>query len=125
MIYLRYIVSFFSFVAISWASEYSEILDIIDNTYIYTVTATGSMEPAFNEHYYLLVKKIPYHDTRIGDVILANEPCCDIPVCHRIIRKSGGGSLLVLKGDNNLTPDRFWITESQYIGIVVGIIRKP
>lgn len=103
----------------------TEIIPVLDDTDIYDVFATGSMEPTFNEHCWLLVKKLPFAGLHVGDIILVSYPWCKAPVSHRVIRLSSGGTLVVTKGDANQVEDYGWATESQYIGTVVGIVRKP
>lgn len=89
----------------------------------YTVLATGSMEPVFNEHFDLYIRKLPFRDIRVGDVVLYLAPGQTVPTCHRVVRKSSGGSVVIEKGDHNMVEDPYLIDESMYVGVVVAIVR--
>lgn len=108
------------------------IKPILSNTTVYPVMATGSMKPTFDENNYLCVKNIPFEEVREGDIILykLNKPITlgniviEI-ICHRVWRRSSGGSILLAKGDANSWVDETFITKEMYLGVVVGIIRIP
>jgi signal peptidase I len=72
----------------------------------------------------LLVKKVPIDSLKVGDVIVfntsnnKNEP----PVVHRIVAiwQYEGEYFFKTNGDNNLLPDKDWITTgNDVIGVVV------
>lgn len=99
---------------------------------IYSVLPTGSMEPTFDEDWPLLVQTPSFFSLKVGDVIIYRaarpydyEGTPISLVCHRIVRRSSGGAALIAKGDHNDRPDDNLITESMYVGLVVGMIRRP
>lgn len=120
----------------SITSDYDAILrgytakvnSVVSSSYIKSVMATGSMEPAFNERYlilYQIAAQRPLNERRVGDVILywgfIDEEL--MLICHRIIAISSGGSIAVVKGDANERPDKGYVTAESYVGLVVGWVR--
>lgn len=97
----------------------------------YDVLPTGSMKPAFDENYSLFVKKLEFESIKIGDVIIVKVAPIKVGensfcsyVCHRVIRKSSEGSIVITKGDANSVEDSYFIDKSMYIGTVIAIVRK-
>lgn len=108
-----------------YATSTEQVNDILGDVEVWNVLPTGSMEPAFNEKWCLLTKKLPFDKIRVTDVILVKVTGYSGPICHRVIRKSSGGSVLVTMGDANHGEDSWLVTESMYLGTVVGIVRLP
>jgi signal peptidase I len=96
---------------------------------LYTILPTGSMEPTFNEDYYILVEYRPFTSLRVGQIIVYRCEPFDIEgktydtVVHRVWRISSGGSVVITKGDANKRIDRELITESMLVGVVTGWVR--
>lgn len=93
------------------------------------VTATGSMLPAFDERFYVLVlspDEYPFSQVRSNDIILywgVIDGKVTL-ICHAVLAISSGHSVVVCKGYNNPSPDTGLIYAAQYAGFVVGAIRK-
>lgn len=93
------------------------------------VTATGSMLPAFDERFYLLVlspDEYPFSQVRSNDIILY-WGLIDGKVtliCHAVLSVSSNHSVVVCKGYNNLRPDTGLIYANQYAGFVAGWVRR-
>lgn len=95
---------------------------------VYAPMATGSMRPTFDEKDMLLVKSLPFKDLRVGDIIIyhptTKRPGLEgVPVVHRVVRKSSGGSVVICRGDSLADEDPDFIVESMYVGTVVAIWR--
>lgn len=96
------------------------------------VVASGSMEPTLHGGPYwsfpdLIViqgKQIaPFSSVKVGDIIVFKRPCgayegsCpDEVIVHRVVQVLDMG--LRTKGDNNVAPDPWIVTNSDYIGKV-------
>ncbi|KAI9726152.1 MAG: Signal peptidase complex catalytic subunit [Chrysothrix sp. TS-e1954] len=96
------------------------------------VVLSGSMEPAFQRGDLLFLWNRGL-DTQVGEVVVYNVQGKDIPIVHRVVRRSGGGDKplkLLTKGDNNALDDtelyasgqRFLSRGKDVIGSVVGYI---
>lgn len=106
-----------------------------DEYTVYDVLPTGSMRPAFDETYWLLVRILPWSDIQLGDTILyeSKRPFyadgrLSPLICHSVtivIRRSSGGSVLIVKGLANPAPDDEPVTKDMYRGTVVGTVKKP
>jgi hypothetical protein len=59
------------------------------------VVLSGSMEPAFQRGDLLFLWNRG-QDTKVGEVVVYNVKGKDIPIVHRVVRRFGGGSGLVL-----------------------------
>src|SRR5262249_42862971 len=69
---------------------------------------SGSMRPTFNPGDVIVVRPLPLHALRVGDVITYSVPIADRRVeTHRIIRIVHGGAnpTVITKGDANNAPD--------------------
>jgi signal peptidase I len=98
---------------------------------VYGVAPSGSMEPTFNENYYLLAKPLKWSEVKVGDVIIY-RPAQPIlfrgilyyTIVHRVWKKSSGGSVVICWGDNNELPDSELVTEAMYVATVVKWVTK-
>ena len=87
------------------------------------VVVSGRMEPAFYRGDLVLVEKADFfgihefnpEDVKIGDVVVYNAAWSDPPVIHRIINivDVNGTTMYVIKGDNNDSPDPYYVKASQ------------
>lgn len=59
------------------------------------VVLSGSMEPAFQRGDLLFLWNRGM-DTQIGEVVVYNVKGKDIPIVHRVVRRYGGGLVLVI-----------------------------
>ena len=95
------------------------------------VVVSGSMEPAFYRGDIVLVEKADFlginefnaSDVRVGDVVVYDGAWYDQPVIHRIINITdiNGTTMYVIKGDNNDSPDPYYVTSSQIKEKVVTV----
>ena len=87
------------------------------------VVVSGSMEPAFYRGDIVLVEKADFlginefnvSDVQIGDVVVYDAAWFDQPVIHRVINITdiNGTTMYVIKGDNNKSPDPYYVTSDQ------------
>ena len=87
------------------------------------VVVSGSMEPAFYRGDIVLVEKADFlginefnvSDVQVGDVVVYDAAWFDQPVIHRIINITdiNGTTMYVIKGDNNKSPDPYYVTPDQ------------
>lgn len=103
------------------------MMSVIAGSEFYEVQATGSMRPAFDEGWWLLVKPINFEDIKVGDVIIYTSKLPGMPelIVHRVWSRSSNGQILILKGDHNPDVDGEWVTPGMVVGVVVGQIKKP
>jgi len=113
------------------AKQLHQIHIQISDCWVTTLLPTGSMEPGLNEKYFLLVKKMEWKSVKVGDVIIFRIPRPYIykgqafnTMCHRVVQKSSEGTFVLTKGDHNDIMDSILISEDDYIGTVVGSIRR-
>ncbi len=99
---------------------------------VYEITPTGSMKPAFDETYWILVKMLPWRDIQVGDIIVYQSKTTYWidgysynRVVHAVVRRSSGGSILIVQGYANMNPDAEMITEGMYCGTVVATVKRP
>ena len=96
-----------------------------------TVVVSGSMEPAFYRGDLVLVEKsnlLGIHefdpkDVQVGDVVVYDAAWFNQPVIHRIINitEINGTTMYVIKGDNNKSPDPYYVSAEQIHDKVVTI----
>lgn len=103
-----------------------------DDYVVWELMATGSMKPALDETYYLLIKQLPWEGIEVGDRIMYESKLsywidgrAHHLVVHAVIARSSSGSVLVTQGYANSRPDSELITKSMYRGTVVGSVKKP
>lgn len=87
------------------------------------VVVSGSMEPAFYRGDIVLVEKADLFgikefnpdDVQVGDVVVYDAAWFDQPVIHRIINivDVNGSTMYVIKGDNNDSPDPYYVSKDQ------------
>ena len=87
------------------------------------VVVSGSMEPAFYRGDIVLVEKADFigihefnpNDVQIGDVVVYDAAWFEQPVIHRVINITdiNGTTMYVIKGDNNNSPDPYYVTAGQ------------
>ena len=97
--------------------------EIASYVIILNVVVSGSMEPAFYRGDIVLVEKADFlginefnpDDVEVGDVVVYDAKWFDQPVIHRVIRiaEINGTTMYVIKGDNNNSPDPYYVTSDQ------------
>ena len=95
------------------------------------VVVSGSMEPAFYRGDIVLVEKADFlginefnaSDVKVGDVVVYDAVWFNQPVIHRIINitQVNGTTMYMIKGDNNDSPDPYYVTSSQIKEKVVTV----
>ena len=103
------------------------ILDMVRSSDIREVLETGSMKPTLDENSYVLVRDLPFSDLKVGDIVVYRaRGRLDgyTLIAHRIVRMSSGGSVITCRGDNNSEDDSQLIVESDYVGRIIGWVRK-
>ncbi|WP_432644782.1 signal peptidase I [Methanobrevibacter sp.] len=95
------------------------------------VVVSGSMEPVFYRGDIVLVEKADFlgihefnaDDVKVGDVVVYDAVWFDQPVIHRIIdiKNINGTTMYMIKGDNNDSPDPYYVQASQIREKVVTI----
>ncbi len=91
------------------------------------VVVSGSMEPVMYRGDIVIIDNNP-GDVKVGDIIVYHATWFDQPVIHRIkeINKlSNGSTYLIMKGDNNPTPDPYPVYSDQIISKVVTVYGHP
>lgn len=89
-------------------------------TETFTVMATGSMKPIFDETSVLLTEGAKFEDLKVGDIVLYRHPKLGVPVAHRLIEKSG--DRFWVKGDANGKADNVYVTRENYMRRVYAVI---
>ena len=87
------------------------------------VVVSGSMEPAFYRGDIVLVEKADLFgikefnpdDVQVGDVVVYDAAWFNQPVIHRIIGTAdiNGSTMYLIKGDNNKSPDPYYVSKDQ------------
>ena len=87
------------------------------------VVVSGSMEPAFYRGDIVLVEKADFFgihefnptDVKVGDVVVYDAAWYEQPVIHRIIDivDINGTTMYKIKGDNNDSPDPYYVKANQ------------
>ncbi len=88
-----------------------------------SVVVSGSMEPTFYRGDIVILEKADFfglqefnpEDVQIGDVVVYDAVWFDQPVIHRVINITNvnGTTLYMIKGDNNNSPDPYYVTPDQ------------
>jgi len=90
---------------------------------IFLINFTGwSMAPALRPGDTLLCLKIPFENLRVGDIVAHYNPIyLDHPlVAHRVVETADGK--IRTKGDNNPSPDKYYLDNEWYVGKVIGVL---
>ena len=93
------------------------------------VVVSGSMEPAFYRGDIVMVQKADFFgihefnvdDIQKGDVVVYDAKWFNQPVIHRVIDivNINGTTMYLIKGDNNKSPDPYYVTKEQIESKVV------
>lgn len=99
------------------------------------VVVSGSMEPVFYRGDIVAVEKADFlgihefdpKDVQVGDIVVYDAVWFDQPVIHRIINitEINGTTLYTIKGDNNNSPDPYYVTADQIQEKVLTIDGNP
>lgn len=81
--------------------------------YTYSVVPTESMEPDIHVGDFVISKRVPFEDLKIGDDIIYYSEAEDIYIIHRIINIEGDE--IHTKGINNPVADTNPVTKDNYI----------
>jgi len=102
-------------------------LSLQENRYLkvfnhtYSVVGSGSMEPTIMTGEFIIIRYVSY-DTVYQQVVDGEEPIIafrtDKNIVHRAIEATPEG--LITKGDNNPSVDDGFVTEENFIGVVVS-----
>lgn len=87
------------------------------------VVVSGSMEPAFYRGDIVAIQKADFFgihefnssDIKVGDVVVYDAAWYSQPVIHRVINitEINGTTMYLIKGDNNDSPDPYYVTADQ------------
>ena len=93
------------------------------------VVVSGSMEPAFYRGDIVMIEKSDFFgihefnvsDIQVGDVVVYDAKWFNQPVIHRVINitEINGTTMYIIKGDNNDSPDPYYVTQDQIQSKVV------
>lgn len=98
----------------------NQLTALVPGSRAFSVMATGSMRPAFDDNSMLLVEPSPYENLQIGDIVVYRHEGSQALIVHRIVEKRKAGFWTM--GDHNKTMDREYVTPANYVGRVYGII---
>lgn len=108
-----------------------EINSIFERSEIRMVAPTGSMKPTIDENCYILIEKRPWSKLKVGDIIIFKRSIAFSfegkdywTTCHRVHSMKPDGTSCLTKGDANDSIDLQLITEKEYLGTVIGILRR-
>lgn len=93
--------------------------------YSFFKVVTGSMEPSISVGELLLTHDDSIEDVEVGDVVSFRSQSPEMIgsiITHRVVQitnDESGNTLLLTKGDNNLSVDAYYVSESNYVGTVV------
>lgn len=86
--------------------------------------SSDSMRPFLKVGDVVWIRKNCIDQVRVGDVILFHQPrqkALQLPILHRVVQKQVGRKLrLRTKGDNARFADKYLVTETEYIGQMLG-----
>ena len=86
---------------------------------------TGSMEPNLMVGELIMTDDVSINDIQLGDIISFRSQSADMYgniITHRVVdidKTAEGKTILLTKGDNNLSSDGSYVYESNYVGKVV------
>lgn len=86
--------------------------------FTFDLPGTGSMEPAFSGgDLMFLDTNFPYEDLKLDDVVAYYDKRYNMSrgVIHRIIGKAPNNQW-IMKGDNNVTKDKYFLRKDTYTG---------
>lgn len=96
-----------------------------------SVVVSGSMEPVFYRGDIVMLEKTDFlgihefnaSDVKVGDVVVYDAKWFNQPVIHRVINITdiNGTTMYVIKGDNNKSPDPYYVTSDQIESRVVAV----
>ena len=96
-----------------------------------SVVVSGSMEPTFYRGDIVVLEKADFfgihefdsENLEIGDVVVYDAIWYDEPVIHRVINitEINGTTMYVIKGDNNDSPDPYYVKASQIQQKVISL----
>ena len=96
-----------------------------------SVVVSGSMEPVFYRGDIVVLEKADFFgihefdpgDVQVGDVVVYDAKWYSEPVIHRVINitEINGTTMYVIKGDNNDSPDPYYVTQKQIKERVVAL----
>lgn len=99
------------------------------------VVVSGSMEPTFyrgdivvlQQANMLGISEFDPTTVKEGDIVVYDAVWYDNPVIHRIIdiKDINGTTMYMIKGDNNDSPDPYWVKAEQITGRVVTLGEMP
>lgn len=129
------IIVFLLFACFLFAQEEQSPIDLVNLSEGYLAVApTGSMRPTITEKDWIIYKKKDFKKIDVGpdgDIILVKlKESIKIggltfeTYCHRAIRRSSGGSIIITKGDANECEDPTFVLAENYMGTVVAIVRR-
>lgn len=87
---------------------------------VFSVLATGSMRPMFDEKAFLVAEPVSFEALRVGDIVTYKHPRLHVIVVHRILEKRGDA--FWSKGDYNTRMDDVYVTRENYVMRVFAII---
>lgn len=80
---------------------------------------TTSMLPTFRPGDVVRIKKVPFEEIRVQDIVAFRLPGIQYPVIHRVVTADSSNKQLRTKGDNNDLMDKKIISPKNYLGKVV------
>ena len=99
------------------------------------MVVSGSMEPTFyrgdivvlQQANMLGISEFDPTTVKEGDIVVYDAIWYDNPVIHRIIdiKDINGTTMYMIKGDNNGSPDPYWVKAEQITGRVVTLGEMP
>ena len=92
-------------------------LDLPKGTEFMSEVFSDSMAPLLQRGDYIVVKKIPFSQIKIGDVVAMYLKKLDESVVHRIVGKKNSQEYMT-RGDNNYFYDNWVLNKNNYLGLV-------
>ena len=81
------------------------------------VVKSGSMEPTINVDDVVVIQPVTMPEVKVDDIITYVDN--DIYVTHRVVEILDDGQKLKMKGDNNNTTDKVYVTDKNLKGLYV------